>query len=56
MSNMINQYQLEEVSRNSDSISKRGEIMPCVTTEVNIPIAGDRPIESVGYFFTCPTK
>jgi tetratricopeptide (TPR) repeat protein len=56
MTNMINQYQLKEVSRNSNEIRMRGEIMPCVTMEVPVPIAGDKPIEGVDYFFTCPTK
>jgi tetratricopeptide (TPR) repeat protein len=56
MSNMMNQNQLEEESRDSNGIRMRGEIMPCVTMEVLVPSAGDKPIEAVGYFFTCPTK
>lgn len=56
MRNMINQNPLEEESRDSNNIRMRGEIMPCVTMEVLVPLAGNEPIEAVDYFFTCPTK
>jgi hypothetical protein len=54
--NMINEYKLKEVSRNEDTITMRGEIMPCVTMYVPMPSADNIPIKGVNYFFTCPKE
>ena len=53
--NMIKQYQFEEVSRNKRVITMTGEIMPCITVDVAVPIADQNPISTVTYYYTCPT-
>jgi tetratricopeptide (TPR) repeat protein len=58
LTNMINKYQLKEMLRDSNGIKMQGEIMPCVRIEIFLSSEADSdmPVESAGYFYTCPTK
>jgi tetratricopeptide (TPR) repeat protein len=53
---MIKQHHFKEVLRDEQTITLRGEIMPCITMEVFKPTSTSTPISRIGYFYTCPTK
>jgi hypothetical protein len=55
ITNMMKVYQFEEVSRNKDTITMRGEIMPCITVDIFVPVASEEPVSTIEYYFTCPT-